>query len=242
MVRDGSLLDKELINSDKTDGVSAWYIWDGLNLSGHHDDGSLDILDVEVSFGSLLVVWSHDSDFLSSGDCSGEDTAESVETTLVISWDHLGDEDHERAILVTVEDRLTAWIIDWSFVEVASSVFLGLYWGWELHDDHFKKSLGGVDPLLEDILEECFSLEFFLFILKLDAKRVDHFPDLFEVSIHDVASQLSDWVHDELDESTCKHLAFTIVLISTELLLLWVEVVISPKFLHKLVTIDFELL
>merc|ERR1712083_100249 len=47
IVRDGSLLDEVLINTDKSDGVSAWDIWDGLDLSSHHDDGSLDVLDVE---------------------------------------------------------------------------------------------------------------------------------------------------------------------------------------------------
>ena len=100
VVRDGTLLQEVLVDTDETDGVTAGDVSDGLNLTSHHDDGSLDVLHVEVVSGSWNVVWSHDSDLLSSLDGTGEDTAESVESALVVGGDHLGDEDHEGAVLV----------------------------------------------------------------------------------------------------------------------------------------------
>lgn len=45
---DGTLLEKILVDSDETYGITAWNIWDSLDLTTHHDDGSLDSLDVQV--------------------------------------------------------------------------------------------------------------------------------------------------------------------------------------------------
>ena len=100
----GSLLEEILIDTDEGNGVSAWDIWDGLNLSSHHDDGSLDGLDVKIVLGSWNVVWSHDSDLLSGGDDTRENSTESVESTLIVGGDHLGDEAHKWSVLVTVLD------------------------------------------------------------------------------------------------------------------------------------------
>jgi hypothetical protein len=66
VVGDGTLLGDELIDTNKTDSVTAWHIWDSLNLTGHHEDGSLNVLDVEIGLGTWLVVWSHNSDLLTS--------------------------------------------------------------------------------------------------------------------------------------------------------------------------------
>merc|ERR1711981_379823 len=46
---DGTLLGQVLIDTDKGNGVTARDIGYGLNLSSHHDDGSLDVFHVQVS-------------------------------------------------------------------------------------------------------------------------------------------------------------------------------------------------
>ena len=238
--REGSLLDEELIDSDKTDGVTTWDVRDSLDLTSHHENSSLDVLDVEVGLASWLVVWSHNSDLLSGGDGTREDTSESVESTLIVGWDHLGDEDHEWTVLVTLGDGLSAWILNWSFVKVSSSVLLGLDWGWELHNDHLKKSLSSVNPLLVDVLEKSLSFEGLLISLEVDIERLKHFPDLIHVSIHNVSAKLDDWLHDELDEASWEGLSFGTGIVGLELLLLWVEVVVTPEFLHELESIELE--
>ena len=79
---DGSSLDEAGIDTDENDGVTAGNIGNGFDLTSHHDDGSLDVLNVEISLGSGLVVGAHDSDFLASGDGSTENTTESVKAAI----------------------------------------------------------------------------------------------------------------------------------------------------------------
>jgi len=59
---DGTLLEEILINTNKSDGVTTWYIWDRFDLTSHHDDGSLDVLDGEILLVSWKIVWSLNSD------------------------------------------------------------------------------------------------------------------------------------------------------------------------------------
>jgi len=141
VVSDGTLLHDVLVNTDEGDGVTARNIRDRLDLTAHHDNGSLDGGNSEIGLGAWGVVGSHDSDLLAGGDDTREDTTEGVETTLIIGWDELGNEDHEGTLLVTVLDSLTAWIINGALIEVASSVLLGLDGGRELHDDHLKETV-----------------------------------------------------------------------------------------------------
>jgi hypothetical protein len=103
---DGSSLDEVGIDTDETDGVTAGNIGNRFDLTSHHNDGSLDVLDVEIGLGSGLVVGAHDSNFLSSCDGSTENTTESVEAAIVIGGDHFGDVDHKGAELIAVLDGL----------------------------------------------------------------------------------------------------------------------------------------
>ncbi len=89
MIRDGSLFHEILINSDETNSVTARYIRYGFDLTSHHENGSLNVLNIEVVLGSWFIVGSHDSDLLSSGDYSGEDSSEGIESTFIVSGDHL---------------------------------------------------------------------------------------------------------------------------------------------------------
>ena len=199
---DGTLLEKILIDTDETDSVSARNIWDGLDFTTHHDDGSLDALNVQVGLASWLVVWTLDSDLLSSSNGTGENSTESVESTLISRWDHLGDEDAKLTILVAVLDRGGSGVILWTFVKVSSSVLLGLNWGWELEDDHFNECLGSIDPLLEDTLHEMLSFESSLIRLEGKLKGNQHFVDFIHLTIHGGSAESDDWLHHELDEGS----------------------------------------
>ena len=232
----GTLLEEILIDTNKSDGVTAWDIWDSLDFTSHHDDGSLDVLNVQILFGSGNVVWSLDSDFLSGGNGTGENSTESVESTFIVGWDHLGDENTKWAIFITVHDRLTGCVSDWTFIKISSSIFLGLDWGWKLEDDHFKKSLSGVDPLLENVLHEMFTLKLSLFGLEGDLKVNEHLVDLLHFSVHGSSAKSDDWLHHEGNESSLKRtsiIGFGVVL---PFLGFGIEEVISPKFLHHLLS------
>lgn len=45
---DGSSLDEELVNSDQTTDVTAGHIFNGLNVTSHHEDGTLDGLFIQI--------------------------------------------------------------------------------------------------------------------------------------------------------------------------------------------------
>ena len=240
VVGDGSLLDEVSVDTDETDGVTAGHISDGLNLTGHHEHGTLDVLDVEVNLGSGLVVGAHDADLLSGADGSGEDTSEGEEAATVGGGHHLGDEDHEGAILVALLDSLTAGVINGTFVEVGSAVALGLAGGGQLHDDHLEESLSSVDPLLVDALHEGLEAELLLFGLEHDVEGGKHLPGNVEVAVHDVAAEGDDGLHDELDEAAGE-LGFAIHVVGGEALLGGVEEVVAPELLHELLNVKLEL-
>jgi hypothetical protein len=239
--RDGSLLDEVGIDTDETDGVTARHISDGFNLTSHHEDGTLDVLDVEVSLGSGLVVGAHDTDLLAAGYGTREDTTEGEEATTIRGGDHLGDEDHKRSFLIALGDGLTARIIDGSFVEVSSTVSLGLPGGGELHDDHLEESLSSVDPLLVDALHEGLKTEFLLIVLEDDVEGSEHLPDDVKVAVHDVAAEGDDGLHDELNEAAGELGVVVVHVVGGEGLPGGAEIVISPEFLHKFLNVEFKL-
>jgi len=242
VVRDGTLLHEVLVDTDETDGVTAGHVSDGLDLTTHHEDGTLDVLDVEVVSGAWLVVGSHDSDLLASLDGTTEDSSESVESALIVGGHHLGDEDHEGTVLVAVLDGLAAGVIDGTFVKHGSSVRLCSLGGGELHDDHLKKSLSGVDPLLEDALEKILHSLLLLIVSEGDAEGFEHLPDGIKVPVHDVTAELDDGAHDELHEASLESLAIVGLGSGLERLGSGVEVVVAPEFLHESITVELELL
>ena len=193
VVGDGSLLEDILVDSDESDGVTARYIGDGLDLSAHHKHGSLNGAMLEIGLGSWDVVGAHDSDLLASSDNTGEDSAEGIESTLIVGRDKLGDEDHQRSVLVAVLDGLSADIINGSLVEISSSVSLGCHWGGQLGDDHLEETLGSVEPLLEDELEKGLSDHFLLISLESNLQVGEHFIDSLLVVVHDVSAESDDW-------------------------------------------------
>jgi len=185
---DGTLLNEVLIDTDESDSVTTWNIRDSFDLSSHHNDSSLDILDVEVSFLSMNIIGAQNSDFLSGGNGTSENTTEGIESTLIVSRDHLRDEDHKTRFFVTCSDSFACIIISRSLIKVSSSVLLGLLWGGQLQDNLFKKSLSSVDPFLEDALEEGLRSEFLLVSFELEFELIAHFPDGIKVFVENVSA------------------------------------------------------
>ena len=99
--RDGTSLHQELIDTDETANVTARHVLDGLGVSAHHENGSLDGLQAQIVLLAWHVVRAHDAHLLTGGDDTREDTTESVETAFVRGWDHLRDVHHEWTLGVT---------------------------------------------------------------------------------------------------------------------------------------------
>lgn len=97
---DGSSLDKELVNADQTADVTAGHVLDGLDVTSHHEDGTLDGLLVQILFLAGSEVGSHDAGLLAGDDLAGEYTSESVETTLIGCRYHLAHVHHKRSFRV----------------------------------------------------------------------------------------------------------------------------------------------
>ena len=242
MVRYRALLHEVLIDTNETDGVTTRDVANGLDLTSHHDNGTLDVLDVEIIPRTWLIVGSHNSDLLACRYGAGEHSAESIESSFIVGRDHLRDEDHEWTIFVAVLDRLTARVIDGAFVEHGSSILLCSLGGWELHDDHLNEGFGGIDPFLEDALEEVLRSLVSLVVFKGDSEGLKHLPDGIEVAIHDVTAELNDWAHDELHKASLDVFAILSLALSLELFGASVEVVVAPELLHESRTIQLELL
>lgn len=67
---DGTGLGEVLIDSDKSDKITAWDFRDELSLSSHQQNSSLNVTFVEIGFLSKNVVGSHHSDLETSGNLS----------------------------------------------------------------------------------------------------------------------------------------------------------------------------
>lgn len=139
-------------------------------------------------------------------------------------------------------DGLTAWIFNGTLVKVSSSVFLGLSGGGELHDDHFKKSLSSVDPLLANDFHKILKTTLSLLASQCDLELLEHLPDSVKVSIHNIADKSDNWLHNKLNEAARKFGTGTIIGDRSKLLFLRVEVVITPELFHELDERNLEFL
>lgn len=64
---DGSGFDEELIDTDQTADVTRGHIFDGFNITTHHQNSTLDGLFANVFLLSRGVVGAHDAGFHASG-------------------------------------------------------------------------------------------------------------------------------------------------------------------------------
>ena len=240
VVGDGTTLKEVLIDTDQTDGVTTGTVVDGLGVATHHEDGPLDGLEEEIGLTTLLVVGTEDTDLLSSLNTSGEDTTESVEATLVVGGDHLGDVHHEGTVGVTVPDTEGGLIVHVTGVQVLNTVLLGNHGGRQVHNDHLKKSVTSGQELPHDGLEEGLADHTLLLGGELDAELLDHLGVLGGLVSHDMVEQLLDGLEDELTPSTGDLLAVLVLLGLDPLLGLTVEVVLAPQLLHETLPLGTE--
>jgi len=236
---DGTGLDQVLVDADQTDDVTAWHVLDGLGVSAHHEDGSLDLLDVEIGLAAWHEVWSHDSASETGSHDTGEDSTEGVESALVGGWHHLGDVHHQWSLWVASLDTLGGLVVLWALIQQLHSVVLGGDWGWQVDGNHLKEGVTSWQPGSHESLHEWLTLEVLVVTLQLDTSRDGKLGNLLVLLVHDSVEHSVDWVHDELDEGSL----FGAVLLALHPLLgLSVEVVVAPESLHELGSLDLELL
>jgi len=135
---DGTRLDQELINTNKTNNVTSRAVLNGFDVTTHHKNGTLNRLDEKVGLGAGLVVGSLDTDLETRADSTREDTTESIETSLIRGGNHLGDVKHKRTFRVAVTDTNGALVIKRTFVQVINTVSLGSNGRGKVDTDHFK--------------------------------------------------------------------------------------------------------
>lgn len=80
---------------------------------------------MEIFLLSGGVVRSHNSDLLTGGDGTRENSTEGNESTLISGGNHFRDVHHKGSLGVTSSHGLSAVVILRTFVEITSSVLLG---------------------------------------------------------------------------------------------------------------------
>jgi len=238
----GTGLEQELVNTDQTDNVTGGDILNGLDEATHHENSTLDGLDVQILLLAGGVVGTLDADLDTGLDGTGVDTTEGVETTLVGSGHHLGDVQHQRSGGVTVADTNAGTVVGGTLVQSLGTVLLGSDGGGQVNTDHLQQSVGSGQELAHDELEESLALELLLVIAKGDLEFVKKGADLITLVVVDSSEDLEDGVQDELVEGTLKGLALSSLGLVGPLLGLGVEVVVAPQTLKHLLAVDTELL
>jgi len=238
---DGTSLEDIGVNTNETDGVTGGNVFDGLNITTHHENGTLDRLDVQVLLLSVDVVGTHDANLLTSGDGTGENTTETVEATLIRGRNHLGDVEHERTVGVAVADSKSGLIVHGTLVQVLNTILLGSGGGRKVHDQHFQESLSGGKELLHNGLEQRLLDEITLLTLEDDVQGLEHLLVLLLLTLHDTANELGQRLHNELNESTLEGLAIRAGGTVGPLLTDGVIEVLTPKLTEELLLLDTEL-
>ncbi|GKT45569.1 uncharacterized protein ColSpa_05750 [Colletotrichum spaethianum] len=234
-------LEQELVNTNQTDNVTGRHVVDGLDLTTHHQDGTLDGLDEKVLLLAGGVVGALDADLDTRLDGTGEDTTESVEAALVGGGNHLGDVKHERTLGVAVTDGNGSLVVGGTLVQGLGTVLLGRDGGGEVENHHLQKGVGGGQESAHDSLEELLALLLAVLRTELEVELLEESGDLVLLEVHDGGEDLEDGVQDELVEGTLELLALVGAL-GGPLLGVGVEVVVAPETLHHLVAVDTKLL
>jgi len=232
VIGDGTRLQQVLIDSNQTDGVTAGDVLNRFDVTTHHQNGTLNVLDEKISLLARNVVGAHDADLGTSAYGSGEDTTEGVETSLIAGGYHLGDVQHERTRGVAVPDGGGTDIIHRTFVQVLNTILLGNDGRGEMVDNHVKEGLSSGQPLPHHSLEEGLGIEILLVGGELDSQRLNHLGVLVLLSIHDRVEQLVDGLQDKLHESSLASSDGSLGPFTG----LGVEIVVAPQVLQHLVS------
>lgn len=200
--REGTRLEQELVDTNETKNVTGGHILNGLSVATHHENGTLDALDEQVLLAARGVVWTLNADLETRAGGTGEDTTEGVETALVGGRHHLGDVQHERALVVAVANGDGGLVVVGALVESLHAVLLGGDGRRQVENHHLQKSVGGGQELAHDNLEELLALEVPLVTDKLDLELLEKLGDLLLLEVHDGIEDTEDGVQTELVEST----------------------------------------
>ena len=239
---EGTRLEQELIDTDETDNVTGRAVLNGLDVTTHHENGTLNRLDEQVVLLSGDVVGTLDTDLGASTDGTREDTTESVETTLIGSGHHLGDVEDKGTLGVTVTDTDAGLIILRTLVESLSTVLLSGAGRRKVDNNHLQEGVTSGQELAHDDLEEGLTLEITLLLGELDIELLEHGGDGILLVVHDGIEDLEDGVQNEHVESTLEGLAIVVNTLGGPLTGGRVEVVVTPELEHHLVLLDTELL
>lgn len=238
-------LENVLVHTDKSDRVTARNVLNLLDVSSHHKNGTLDVLDVKVFLRAGRVAGSLDTYLLTGSDGTGEDTTEGVEATLIRGGNHLGDVHHKRAIGVTFGDSLGGFVIHGTRVEGTDTVLLGDHGGRKVGDNHLEQSLTSGEPQLHNSLEEGLAEEVLLLTLELNTKSGEHLVKaglgLGVVGGHSGLEQTVDRLEDKLAETSAAGGVLGVLGLGP-CLLVGIEEVITPETLHHLLLRNAELL
>jgi len=199
---EGTRLEQELVNTDKTKNVTGGHILDGVSVTTHHENGTLDALDEHVALAARDVVRALDADLDTRLGGTGEDTTEGVETALVGGGNHLGDVDHEGTLGVTVTDTDGRRVVLGTLVEGLNTVLLGGLGRGKVDNHHLEEGVGGRQELAHDDLEEGLALEVLLLTNELDAELLNESVGGILLALHDGVEDLEDGVQAELVEGT----------------------------------------
>ena len=233
---DGSGLHEELVNTDETADVAGWARFNGLDVSPHHQVDTLDLLEEQIVLLARNVVRAHNSD-LGGGHGAGVHTAESVETALVVGWDHLRHVHHQDACRVAVLHRHARLVVGWAFVEVLGTVLTGGDRGRQVNRDHLQQSVASWEPLSDHGLHQRLAFEFGFVLRELDFELGDELGGLFLVKVHHGIKEGEDWRQDELAVATGVAVATALVPLTG----LCVVELVTPESLHELGDLDLEL-
>jgi hypothetical protein len=204
---EGTRLEQELVDTNKTKNVTSGNIVDRLDETTHHKDGTLDGLDEKVLLASGLVVGALDADLETRADSSGEDTTEGVETALVGGGNHLGDVQHEGTLGIAVADTNGVDVVVGTLVKSLHTVPLGSGGRRKVKNHHLEQSIGSGKELAHDNLEELLALEVLLVAGELDLELLEESRDLVSLEVHDRVEDAEDGVKNELVEGTLELLA-----------------------------------
>lgn len=226
---EGTRLEQELVNTNKTDDVTGRNILNGLNETTHHQNGTLDGLDEKIFLLARSVVGALDADLETRANSTGVDTTEGVETTLVRGGNHLGDVKHERSLGVTVTDTNAALVIRRTLVQSLGTVLLGSNGRRKVDTDHLQHGISGGKELAHDGLKELLASKLLLVVGELNFDLLEKSRNLVLLVVVNEVEDLVDGVKDEHVESTLNGLAVDFGLSLGPLLGLGVEVVVTLK-------------
>ena len=239
---EGTTLEQELIDTDKADNVTGGAVLERLDITTHHEDGTLDGLDEQVFLLPGNVVGTLNTDLGASTDGTGEDTSKGIETSLVGCGHHLGDVQDQRSLWVTVTYTNGGLIVHGTLVEGLNTVTLSGSGGGKVYDNHLQEGVTGGQELPHDDLQKGLTLEVLLLGGKLDFELLKHTEDAVLLVVHDGIEDLEDGVQDEGVKGTIEGFPTFNSALGGPLLCGRVEEVVTPKLSHHLLLVDTELL